>query len=89
MIMKLISRSIVNALTLQRKVDDLYYGVQTLLQGKLSPYLIPADILSRAITCINYHVNLKYPGYAITKNNIDYYYGAQTVIFARNFIISS
>ena len=85
LIMKLLSRSIVNALTLQRKVDDLYYGVQTLLQGKLSPYLIPADVLSRAIARVNYHVNLKYPGYSITQNNIDYYYGAQTVIFARNF----
>ena len=69
---------------LTKQIEDFSNGIIAMVNGKLTPKIIPPSILAHTIEAINVHLRKHYPKFAITHVNLLYYYQANTFKFLRH-----
>ena len=57
-------------------------GIHDLIQGKLSPYLIPGDVLLQILHEVNTNVQRRF-SFSVSTMNLQYYYQSVSVVYAR------
>jgi len=56
------------------EVEALYNGIQSLMSGSISHYLLPHDHLARALLAVNTHLCTNQPHMVLTRMDSAYYY---------------
>lgn len=69
---------------LNHELDEFKSGILSLVQGKLSPLLIPADVLYMTLSEINNLLKSKYPGFHLSISSLNDVYSDCGYLFARN-----
>ncbi|CAC5379943.1 unnamed protein product [Mytilus coruscus] len=69
----------------QSMLQNAFQHVQSLVEGRISPFLIPKHDFSRTLHQIQSTLNKKYPGFFLTHSHPSYYYTTSNFIFTRNF----
>ena len=70
---------------LKSNLLQLQSAFQSLVEGRISPFLIPKHDFSRTLHQIQSTLNKKYPGFYLTHSHPSYYYTTSNFIFTRNF----
>ncbi|CAC5387891.1 unnamed protein product [Mytilus coruscus] len=70
---------------LKSNLLQLQNAFQSLVEGQISPFLIPKHDFSRTLHHIQSTLNKKYPGFYLTHSHPSYYYTTSNFIFTRNF----
>jgi len=56
------------------EVEALYNGIQSLMSGSISHYLLPHDHLARALLAVDNHLRARQPHMVLTRMDSAYYY---------------
>ena len=56
------------------EVEALYNGIQSLMAGSISHYLLPHDHLARALMAVDNHLRTNQPHMMLTRMDSAYYY---------------
>ena len=69
---------------IELEINELLTGVYSLVQGKLSPFLIPFKTLQNALYNVNAKVQTKFPGFEVTIVDPNYYYQSPNIRFSQH-----
>ncbi len=72
------------AAQIEQKVRQFMEGVYNLLQGKLSPNLVPPEIIQHTVSEINTKLQNKFPGFSVTHSHPSLYYDTVQMVYARH-----
>ena len=77
-------KQINTASIIRQHFDKLHTAIESLLQGKISPFLISKQDMHHTIKQIQHVLNSKYTKYHITEKNPTYYYQNAKIIYMRH-----
>lgn len=80
----LLIQQINEANVLRSNLDNLQSAIQNLIEGKLSPFLIPKQKLKSVIQDISKMLRTSHKGFYLTHTNPTYYYSHGKFLYARN-----
>lgn len=66
------------------ELNKLEFALQTLIEGRVSPVLIPKQVLSNALHEIKYILTSSYPNFHLTNMHVSHYYTTSNFMFMRN-----
>ncbi len=69
---------------LEQKVQSMLHGVYSLMQGKLSPSLIPPSVIHKLVDHINHQLSENSPGFHILHTHSARYYDNNNFVYARH-----
>ncbi|XP_063412759.1 uncharacterized protein LOC134695439 isoform X1 [Mytilus trossulus] len=69
---------------LRSKVDQFQAAIQSLVEGRISPFLLPKHTLTLALHKIQTILTNSYPGFYLTQPHPSYYYTNSNFMFMRN-----
>ena len=72
-----------NAQLLELRMQQLAIGVQAMIKGKLSPFLIPVSALNATLNQVQMALHKNYPEFHIANTKLDYYYDTLNVAIGR------
>ena len=73
-----------NTQQLELRMQQIAVGVQEIINGKLSPFLIPVSTINETLNHLKDLLNTKYPEFHIVNTNMNYYYETLTVNTVRS-----
>lgn len=73
-----------NGNILREKLNQLQSSIQSLVEGRISPFLIPKHMLTQTLHKIQRILTESHPGFYLTHFNPSYYYTHSNFLFARN-----
>ena len=79
----IVLHNVQQAALIEHKLNEFKLGVLNLVQGKISPLLLSADILSKTIHHIQRILNDKFQGFHLIQKNPAFYYNHGKFIYAR------
>ncbi|XP_048252709.1 uncharacterized protein LOC125380964 [Haliotis rufescens] len=65
--------------TIRQEIDEMYLGIQQLVNQRLSPSLLPVSEVKRALKMIQKRLNAEYPLFHVAHKDPGYYYRERTV----------
>ena len=80
----LLSQQIQSSSHINHELDELKIGITDLVNGKLSPLLLPQPILSSTINNIQNILNNKYPGFYLNQASPASIYSDSNFLYSRN-----
>ena len=79
-------KQINTATIIRQHFDKLQTAIESLLQGKISPFFISKQDMHQTIKQIQHVLNTKYTKYHITEKNPTYYYQNAKIIYMRHIL---
>ena len=68
---------------LNNQLDEIKLGIIDLVKGKLSPLILPPEMLKNTITEIQGLLNSKYPEFYVVHTPVDQLYKSEIFLYAR------
>ncbi|XP_046571583.1 uncharacterized protein LOC124279759 [Haliotis rubra] len=69
--------------TIRQEIDEMYLGIQQLVNQRLSPSLLPVTEVKKALNMIQKRLNAEYPLFHVAHKDPGYYYRERTVHCSR------
>ena len=79
------------AASFHNRLDHFIQGIHALSQRRLSPLLIPEEVLQKALDTVDSHLKNKFPTFHIVSRHSAYYYNNQKVMYTQHkhdFLVS-
>ncbi|CAC5370307.1 unnamed protein product [Mytilus coruscus] len=83
-ISKILITLVNNANILRENLNQLQSSIQSLAEGRISPFLLPKHILAHSLHKIQRIMSESYPGFHLTHFDPSYYYTHSNFVYARN-----
>ncbi|CAG2233954.1 unnamed protein product [Mytilus edulis] len=83
-ISKILITLVNNANILRENLNQLQSSIQSLAEGRISPFLLPKHILAHSMHKIHRIMSESYPGFHLTHFDPSYYYTHSNFVYARN-----
>ena len=79
----ILTKQIQNSNHLNHQLDEIKLGIIDLVKGKLSPLILPPELLQNTIKEIQALLNSKYPEFYVTHTPVDQMYKYENFLYAR------
>ena len=82
--MSILTNQVQTTTTLVTSFEELKFGIFDLLRGRLSPLLIPENILQDTLNDIHMLLQQKYPGFHLSMKHANEVYSSCDLLYSRN-----
>ena len=79
----ILTKQIQNSNHLNHQLDEIKLGIIDLVKGKLSPMILPPELLQTTINDIQKLLNSKYPEFYVAHTQVDQIYKSDKFLYAR------
>lgn len=79
-----LSDQIGTAITYTTLLDDFLHGINDLINGKLSPYLVPSSSLDKVLTDIEQIIKSKHKSFQLVRTDHKFYYNFAEFLYDRD-----
>ncbi|XP_062574148.1 uncharacterized protein LOC134235987 [Saccostrea cucullata] len=81
---KILMSQVNRATLLRSDFDKLSAAIQSLLEGKITPFLIPKFLITRTLSNINFKLRKSYKNFYLIHTDYSFYYSHEKFLYARD-----